>query len=488
MSNIIPYDSSLDIGKGYNSVKGKTLGSIFLPDIELSGPTGATGQDVKFRLVRLEEREQLYEELGISVDAGFRYCLFNARNKFAFAEQSSYSAYSLFFLLSVRVTNAVKHIKRYALNPDVVKLLKEGELDMFRRGYGDSYIESITTGGEFFALFEFTCTDATSKTAISNELDAEVKGFGVGGDINVKFMKSVERAMSKTEVKATVYQTGGVGEKVPSSPLEMLERATNFPSIVMGDKGVIYEALFQSYETLPLPKGPNYVALENKKYVLDTYAKDIVKWRSALTDLDYIIEKPMEFEISPEASMDQVRAQRIATGNIINAYTEHAIRCADSIDDCATFVPPKEDLEKIDKTKLPARKKTADFVVIYEGKNFSGNADYLVRGEYKDGEKDLPSSNNKISSIKIPQNWQVTLFEEPYFNGRKLPLTESCPDLEVHQFDDVASSIFVGLAGETVTRQEPPQVLTPPKKISSILTKTLPKANPKRIILRKKDL
>lgn len=115
---------------------------------------------------------------------------------------------------------------------------------------------------------------------------------------------------------------------------------------------------------------------------------------------------------------------------------------------------------------LPPRKKTLDFVVIYEGVNYSGKPNYLKPQKYKvAGGVDAPAgtlgfglANDSIKSIKIPRGWQATLYEHWYFNGINLPLTESCPDLSVHNFSNITSSIFIGNVGEAVASEEPPVI------------------------------
>jgi hypothetical protein len=459
MKNIIPYNPSFELGKGFNSLKGEALGTIFQSDLVYSDPRGFEGQKVDFKMSRIEDVETLYEELGISIESSGRYGLFSASAKFNFAQSSNFNSYSVFYLLSVKVENAVKHIKKYELNPTVAQWLTDGKTEKFLRGFGDSYISGMITGGEFFAVYEFVCTDESSKTQIGAQLEAEYgSAMFTGVEVSAKFNSTVSSASKKSQLKLTTYQSGGVGQRVVTNPEEMIARAKEFPNIVKGDQGVAYAAILQSYETLPLPEGPNYVELENKTHVLDSYAKDIIKWRQKLVELDYIIEQPEEFDFEDEKHMEAIVDQRTALANIIKACTLHASNCADSISKCDVFNPSPDDLKMLTSRKLPSRKKTLDYVVIYDGINYTGNANYLTKGKYKDGNKDLGLGNDKIKSIKVPKGWQVTLFQHWYFDGINLPLTESCPDLSVHRFTDLTSSIFIGDIGETVAREEPPAV------------------------------
>jgi hypothetical protein len=226
----------------------------------------------------------------------------------------------------------------------------------------------------------------------------------------VRLNSVVSSASKKSQLRLTTSQSGGVGQQVVTNPEEMLARAKEFPAVVQGENGVAYEAIIKSYETLPLPEGPNYVELENKAFVLDSYAKDIVRWRQKLTELDYIIDKPEEFEFADESQMKTVVEQRNAVARIINACTQHATACADHVSACEVFTPAPEDAIAAAK-KLPARKRTLDFAVVYDGVNYTGNAHYLTKGAYKDGNKELGVGNDKIKSVKVPAGWQVTLFD-----------------------------------------------------------------------------
>ena len=57
----------------------------------------------------------------------------------------------------------------------------------FRQIFGDVYIDSIISGGEFFGLFIFHTHDESSRTEVSADLDVSIGNFLAGGQITASF-------------------------------------------------------------------------------------------------------------------------------------------------------------------------------------------------------------------------------------------------------------------------------------------------------------
>ncbi len=88
-----------------------------------------------------------------------------------------------------------------------------------------------------------------------------------------------------------------------------------------------------------------------------------------------------------------------------------------------------------------------EFPTFYEDKNFSGAFLKLpynlpnnsICGFYS--ELSLYNFNDKISSIRIPPNWKVIIYEHTHFEGKSLELTSSVNDLSPLKWEDKISSI-----------------------------------------------
>jgi hypothetical protein len=447
----IPYNKAFVLGKGYNSLNGSALGSIFKSAPQYEQTPGARGQEVQFTLQIIKSLEHLYESLGIDVEVDANVGpFFSMEGKFSYASQSSFNSQSVFFLVRVTVRNAPLHIKQNAVefNPDVLQILKDGDAERFRRGFGDSYIEGMITGGEYFALYEMVCTDAKTQSEVKAELEVSAGTFAAGMDLKTKFNKTMEQVSKKSTLKVSVFSMGGVGLSVAKDIDTITQQAQNFPNIVQGEAAVPYEVITASYETLPLPHGPNYVALESQRYELMKYAKDILKLRAKQNDLEYICMNPEEFctnanEDLKNEDLEKLQNKLIQTTNYIAAYTRHAIQCATSAAVAAPFTSSGNPLPAFE--NMPQRKNELDYVVIYDEKDFKGNANYLSIEP-----KGYPTSDvfelkdNSICSIKIPKTFKVHLYDAPYFDGVHLPLIKSYADLEeLNGFNKKTSSIFI---------------------------------------------
>ncbi len=449
---IIPFNNTYELGKGLSSLTGEAKGSIFT-GYELEENVAATGQKVEASLIKIESSEKLYESLNIDVELSASYGLFSADAKFGFASDSNINSHSIYYLYKVRVQNAVKRIKKLQFDPFAIQLLNDGKTEIFSRKYGDSFIEGIITGGEFFALYELKCQDESSKQKISAELDASYGAFGMGGDLNVKFSSAVEKASKKSTLSINIFQTGGKGNAVVFNPNEIAERAKNFPSIVQGDAGVAYEIIRASYETLPLPDGPNFIEIENRKEALNAYAKDIIDLRKKQNDLKYILLNPWEFEYTGRTD-NEVNAEDInkisdCLQNIqlhIRAYTKHASVCADSSALCEQFVYKVN----YDLSELPKRIQRLTQVILFDEKNYTGKTYYLPKGEYPSLEQFSSLTNDSISSIKIPIGFKAILCELPNGGGLKQIFDSSESDLSLRGLDNSVSSIVIFEDNETV--------------------------------------
>lgn len=455
-NHILPYNVTYELGVGINKLTGEAGGSIF-SDFQYHDSFAGRGQSVFFNLQKVESTEHLNEMLGISVETSGRLGLFSAAGKFKFSKESNYNSNSLFILLSVVVQNAAKHIgTHYTLNEQVMQVLKDGKSDRFKRGFGDSFIEGVVTGGEFYVLYEFYTMDKNSKSLIDTQMSGSYGAVLADFEADVEVKSEIQKAYSEKNLKITSYCTGGKGIEVQHTPEGIMKIVKDFPKLVDGDFGKPFQVLIKSYETLILPEEPNYIDIENKIYVLNSYAKDIVSYRQKVSEIKYILNNPDEFISSDPENMDksvlsekEIDQLNIQLGNIIdnmNEYRQEASKCANSISECKAFKP-----SKTINLKLPERKGALEHVILYDQINYRGKPYYLSIGGY---DKPEYFPNDKIKSIRVPRGLKVILYQHWKYNldpenygfkdRRKLPLKgESCPDLSQYTFSDIVSSIYI---------------------------------------------
>ncbi|MGY8787201.1 MAG: beta/gamma crystallin-related protein, partial [Fidelibacterota bacterium] len=81
-------------------------------------------------------------------------------------------------------------------------------------------------------------------------------------------------------------------------------------------------------------------------------------------------------------------------------------------------------------------------IVVFDNSDFRGKSSSLDIGEYNDIGK-VTGLNDKISSIKINKGFQVIVFENGGFEGKKVVLTGDQPNLGKLDWNDKISSIKV---------------------------------------------
>ena len=81
-----------------------------------------------------------------------------------------------------------------------------------------------------------------------------------------------------------------------------------------------------------------------------------------------------------------------------------------------------------------------DHVSVYSGCNFEGDSQRLYEGSYLD--RDLKVGNDRISSIRVPRGWMVTVYKSNNYGGPSETYYEDVRCLP-EQFNDAISSIKV---------------------------------------------
>ncbi|MEM9003400.1 MAG: hemopexin repeat-containing protein [Cyanobacteria bacterium P01_F01_bin.86] len=83
----------------------------------------------------------------------------------------------------------------------------------------------------------------------------------------------------------------------------------------------------------------------------------------------------------------------------------------------------------------------SDRAIIYQHGQYSGASQALQPGRYNIATLEA-INDNVLSSVKVPDGWRVTLYEDPDFQGRSKTLTADTPWVG-DDFNDIASSLVV---------------------------------------------
>jgi hypothetical protein len=225
---------------------GETRG-VAVKDDAVYHPPFEGGQEVEFAIREIEHREMLRQYLGLSASASYSG-IFSVEAKAQWSNEMTLEGRYLYLLISVKVTNTAISLKRYELTDEAKAMFTKTPYDWkgFYKRYGDHFIHSIVSGGEFYALYEFQTKSRKEK----DELKTSLKGSYGGFKARAEFEKKVEKLDATTDVSVTWFVRGGRGKLPdPLVPEKLLKAALSFPQAVDPEKGapVAYRAETRDY-------------------------------------------------------------------------------------------------------------------------------------------------------------------------------------------------------------------------------------------------
>jgi hypothetical protein len=188
MSRLINLTEGMRFGAGVDGITEEVRGLPIQFD-DVSDERG--GQIVRSEVKIIETQESLMESMNLSVNASVRYGMASGDAKFSLAQQHAVNHYSLYVLLTADVRNPARHMVRPRLTEEAARIYRN-DPEEFRQIFGDSFIDEIFSGGDFFGLFIFETHDERSRTDLKASLDVSIGSFLSGGEISASFNNAIE--------------------------------------------------------------------------------------------------------------------------------------------------------------------------------------------------------------------------------------------------------------------------------------------------------
>jgi hypothetical protein len=217
------------------------------------------GQEVIFSLSLLESSTDVQKSLSVSASASAKFLIAGGDAKFKFAEDTKTSDTTATLLASVTVRNtswtappgtklkesALSLLRGVAGQPATAK-----QLARFRQRCGDGFLQSYTTGGEFFAAIQVQTSSAEEKKAVSSSIAGNYLTFSGSAEFSTALSKIVNN--SSTVVRT--YQIGGESTDAAacSDVSCVTARISSFTSAV-SKKPVVFSTTVKPYKVLALP-------------------------------------------------------------------------------------------------------------------------------------------------------------------------------------------------------------------------------------------
>lgn len=327
MSRIINLSDGMRFGAGVDTHTEEVRG---LPIVYDKETYGLGGQKVNAQVKIIESQESLMKSMNLSISAGVRYGLASADARFSMVQDSSVNQYALYVLLSTSVRNP----PRYMVNPrlsDQAKQMYRNDPETFRSTYGETFIDEIYSGGDFYGLFIFNTYDERSRTELKASLDVSIGGFLAGGNISMAFESAIEESKSRSSMEIRAIMSGGSGLQNPSTLEELKQLYRNFNAEVQRNP-VDFQASIKDFRYLPLPQGPTFAEQAVRRDTIDNSARRIVEGIKLRGDIEFVLKFPEQFE-NPD--LPALKAAYAAIDEQLPKLAKRARDCAQDIGQCS---------------------------------------------------------------------------------------------------------------------------------------------------------
>ncbi len=324
---IIPFNDQ-EIGQGFNFESREAVGT-GLSVANVSEDPNANGQIVRTSFNSVTTQESLMESLGVSVSADARYGLFSGGAKLDFAQSHAVNSYSSFIAGRCEVHNATRHGHGFHLTQEAETLVTNGNQKAFKTAFGDMFVRSLKTGGEFYIVARITSASEEHQSKMAASLHAEYNGLAASGSFKASFDTAMKETQSRCEVTVFMSQAGGIGSQASFTgpdATRILERLSTFPQSVL-DHPVGYEAELATYDTIPIPVlSPE--ENEDRNIVLADCLAHKLNYLKALSDLQFLLGPNAGTffgDLPPTAELANMEKQYRTA---LNGLMAHAIKVA----------------------------------------------------------------------------------------------------------------------------------------------------------------
>jgi hypothetical protein len=332
----LPWVQGMNFGMGVNLLEGGIAGKAI--DVgPVTTTTHASGMTVSYNLQKITRLEDLYDSIGVSVEASGHYGLFNATGKLTYAKEVKFNSQSTFLLARCVVENAFEQCEDATLKPDAAELLARGKDKDFQERFGDGFVRGMQNGGEFHAIIAITSISKSEQESLGASLQAKYGGLFASAEIDVALDTETKNKMQRTDLTVSTLQRGGQGDEtsVTKDVEQVMARLQAFPRFVR-DNPVPYGVQVASYRTLPLPEGPSPVDIQNQNDKLAAYARTHLELQSLRNDVEFMQIHPNFYKDPPP--FETLNAWQRSFGAQLDRLEERASLCVrDPQTGCSSF-------------------------------------------------------------------------------------------------------------------------------------------------------
>ena len=219
--------------------------------------------------------------------------------------------------------------------PTLIKALEPSGLAAFVKHHGDSYVDSVTFGGEYYAVYTFHTQTSQEQKKLTGELSA--KGIRKGASVDVKVVAALEEFAQSSSISSTFdVRLSGVDEELPDHA-GMVEFVRKFPTKDFTKSAVVIDRSIARYENVTdFPSDAFLPVVRNRDYFVGSgqrsLARSLLEIGARTNKVDFIQpihtcygydDKPLEqYKKALEADREAIRQQLKAYGeNPLQTFT-----------------------------------------------------------------------------------------------------------------------------------------------------------------------
>jgi len=278
-------------GMGYNTLTGTYAGNCTVPvlrtAIKPAGETATPGQLSQYRLQSVENLETLSELMDLSASASASFVAGSASASTEYSHSRQFNAYHQFVFVSVDVANDTNVWTQPALPLDMQTLRGTKPLEFLNR-CGDSFVKTITTGGELSAVVDLSVSASEEKSS----LNIAISGDYGSVEGRAKLHTALEHTLLNRQTNVSVLHAGGKSKLSSYSAEQLVAASLTFADEVQGRPWPML-AQVASYDTITTPAN---LTLKQERFIRPLF-RSYKRGTQYLGDLAYINLHTSEFRV-----------------------------------------------------------------------------------------------------------------------------------------------------------------------------------------------
>lgn len=271
--------------QGYDSVTGRGLSTAVAGETKTVGGTSSVSYRVCTDIESLSDALEIDQSLSIGFGpiGGFD-------EKMRFVHNLKVTSYSVSIVVFARHIQGKETATGVALKAGIKPPVGDEALRDFFRAFGDSFLASITRGGEYYAVYTFYSQTREEQ----NELTVSMKAHGIFefGSVDASMQAKIASFTSSTSTRSSLDQniSGILNPKLPPSD-KIISFALDFPSLPLDAPAIIgfdttgYEHVpgFGTFQ--PIAKNRNFFVGDG---VVDGLTKPLVRIQELQNQIAWI--------------------------------------------------------------------------------------------------------------------------------------------------------------------------------------------------------